>query len=38
MEVGTGTVKCSALAVTSDGDVNQLGNPDNGDLCAQDDA
>ena len=30
--------KCLALAVTSDGNINQLGDGDDGDLGVQDDA
>ena len=35
---GYSDLKCLALAVTSDGNINQLGDGDDGDLSVQDDA
>ena len=35
---GYSDLKCLALAVTSDGNINQFGDGDNGDLSVQDDA
>ena len=35
---GYSDLKCLALAVTSDGNIDQLGDGDDGDLSVQDDA